>query len=569
MKITLRCLWILAITPLAAAASAQAVEPLAQQARAVLERHCHVCHGREGSSEGGFSYVLDHQRLIDLDKVVPGNLGKSTLFERVLGDEMPPPEDNEGNLLTPLSDADKDVLRKWIEAGAANFNEPAAERVRITPAAMLDLMAADLRQISKPERKFMRYLTLSHLYNAGLAEEELQTYRIALAKLINSLSRQPTVVRPRPIDPAQTILRIDTRHYGWAVADDKWQRIAAANPYGIRYGTPSEQFCVAETGTDMPYLRGDWFVASASRPPLYHDVLDIPQTAGELEAELEVDAAANLRDGLVARAGFGISGVSNSNRIIERHKRPFGAYWKSYDFASSAGRQDIFTNPLGPAAEGEAWGFLHAGGELIFNLPNGLQAYMLVDAAGLRIDEGPTTIVHDDKRPSRVVVNGLSCISCHEGGMNYKADEIRSHVEASPTAFTDQELRTIRDLYPRAEEFNALLDRDAALFTRAVAECGVPLNDRGQIDSADPIMILVRLFEKELTLTLAAAEAGVTEDEFREGLERSVELSRAFGSLKQRGYSVKRDKYLGDFALIVTKLELGELSARRNRRSPK
>ena len=49
------------------------------------------------------------------------------------------------------------------------------------------------------------------------------------------------------------------------------------------------------TGSDLPALRADWFVATATRPPLYHTILDLPDTAEKLEKMLRVDAAGNFR----------------------------------------------------------------------------------------------------------------------------------------------------------------------------------------------------------------------------------------------------------------------------------
>ena len=125
---------------------------------------------------------------------------------------------------------------------------------------------------------------------------------------------------------------------------------------------------------EVPFLHVDWFVATVSLPPLYHDILDLPETDRELEARLEVNVVENIRNAAgrrVWRAGFNDSGVSNNNRVLERHTSRYGAYWKSYDFAGSVGTQNIFTHPLS---------FTHDGGEIIFNLSNGLQAYYLVDA---------------------------------------------------------------------------------------------------------------------------------------------------------------------------------------------
>src|SRR5262249_58591148 len=119
----------------------------------------------------------------------------------------------------------------------------------------------------------------------------------------------------------------------------------------------------------------------------------------------------HIRQERVARAGFNGSGVSRNNRMIERHESAYGAYWKSYDFAGNAGRKNLFAHPLGPNSDDNS--FQHDGGELIFNLPTRLPAYLLIDAKGNRIDKGPAEIVSDPKQGDRRVVNGISCMSGH------------------------------------------------------------------------------------------------------------------------------------------------------------
>src|SRR5207244_4177414 len=155
--------------------------------------------------------------------------------------------------------------------------------------------------------------------------------------------------------------------------------------------SPEAKAITADTGTELAHLRGDWFVATASRPPLYQDLLQLPPTDRALERLLQVDVPTNLKEETAARAGFNDSGVSKNNRLIERHDAAYGAYWRSYDFAENTGRQNLFEHPLGPQT-GET-SFQHAGGEMIFHLPNGLHGYLLADSTGRRIDKGPIEIV--------------------------------------------------------------------------------------------------------------------------------------------------------------------------------
>ncbi len=153
---------------------------LAGKARAVLQNHCAGCHGSDGKAKGGFDYVLDRERLVNRNKVVPGKAAQSQLFVRVRDGEMPPvgrkaPTDEEIAL-----------LKGWIDAGAPG--EKAAPTTLVTYDALQRYLLADLQSVEPRERRFMRYLTLNHLPQAGVSQDELEQDRQALAKLVNSLS---------------------------------------------------------------------------------------------------------------------------------------------------------------------------------------------------------------------------------------------------------------------------------------------------------------------------------------------------------------------------------------------
>ena len=82
------------------------------------------------------------------------------------------------------------------------------------------------------ERRWQRYFTLTHLHNAGLSAEELQSYRHGVSKLLNSLSWEKDIVVPKSVDAARTILRIDVRDYQWT--EKTWECILEKNPYRSR-----------------------------------------------------------------------------------------------------------------------------------------------------------------------------------------------------------------------------------------------------------------------------------------------------------------------------------------------
>jgi WD40 repeat protein len=528
---------------------------LARKARDILKANCHRCHGQEGAVEGGMNYVLDLDRLLARKKIVPGHADASPLFRRVASGKMPPPGEN-----PRPGEADVALLRRWIDAGAPPAPETTARRPFVSEAEVFARILADLDGVDRRGRRFVRYFTLTHLANAGLGEDELQTYRNALAKLLNSLSWQPRIILPQPVDPDRTILRIDLRDFVWDA--NTWNRILADYPYGIFPDTATARACSVATATRMPCVRADWFVATASRPPLYQDLLQLPNNAAELERQLRVDAAADIQQERVARAGFNGSGISRNNRLLERHDAVHGAYWRTYDFDAVPqnlvdrpsllpDRRNLFAYPLGPG--GLENQFQHAGGEIIFNLPNGLQGYMLVNAVNVRIDKGPVAIVSDPKRPDRAVETGVSCMNCHYRGILPKADQVRAHVDKNPQAFSRADAELIRALYVPEEKMKALMDEDAERFRRGLEKTG------NRVTTAEPVMTITLRYEADVDLPAAAAEAGLPPEEFLAKLLHSEAAARNLGALKLPGGTVARQVFIQSFADVVKDFRLGLL----------
>ena len=519
---------------------AYAQQPISQQAFTIFEQHCLDCHGEFGS----YSDVLTikHKDLIEDHSVIPGQPDASELYLRLLGDtdtgsQMPLGQE-------PL-DADAIVtIRRWIEADAPDWEAiPKPKRRFITTEAMLQTIHTHVTSLTAFDRSFARYFTLTHLYNAGASDDNLRAYRNALSKLVNSLSWGAEVIKPTPIDREQTIFYIDLRHYEWDIKSDKWYKIEQAYPYGVQLNSSTYTILCQETDCESPFVCADWFIATASLPPLYHEILGLPKTDKELETQLEVNVAENLKNApgvRVWRAGFNESGVSVNNRIVERHKSRYGAYWKSYDFAGNVGTQNIFTHPLN---------FTHDGGEIIFNLPNGLQAYYLSTATGERLDEAPINIVSDTGSRDPVVRNGLSCMGCHTEGMKTFEDQVRPVIEQNrnPSYDKAQALR----LYAEKSEMDALVREDIARYRRAIAAAG------GVFGGSEPIQQLVKQFEGPLDATHAAAEVGLETAAFLKKIRENSTLQNA-GLLVlgvEKG-TVKRDAWESEFGKVVFDLNL-------------
>ena len=100
---------------------------------------------------------------------------------------------------------------------------------------MLTAIENHLSTLDTFNRPFARYFTMTHLYNAGERPETLRAYRVALSKLVNSLSWGYEVINPKPIDAQATIFYIDLRDYEWDIRGDAWGQIEDVYPYAIEF----------------------------------------------------------------------------------------------------------------------------------------------------------------------------------------------------------------------------------------------------------------------------------------------------------------------------------------------
>ena len=521
-----------------------AQQQIAQDAYAIFEQSCFNCHGPEGSFKE--SLLIEHNTLIQNGTVIPGNPNASELYNRLVTTDaakrMPLGQPQ-------LPSQTINTIRNWILAGAPDWAATSTTGRRfITPNEILNTIETHLMSLPSFDRTYARYFTMTHLYNAGETARILQEYRKGLYKLVNSLSWGSTITNPLPIDTEETIFYIDLRHYEWD-RNSAWTQIEGAYPYHISFDAPAQAALKAQLGrlqtemtSNIPSVHVDWFLAQASLPPLYHELLSLPLTDGELETRLEVDAAQNLLNApgvRVWRAGTNKSGVSNHNRVIERHTSRYGAYWKSYDFAGSVGTQNIFNHPLD---------FTHDGGEVIFNLPNGLQGYYITNASGSRLDAAPIGIVSNPAASDPRVRNGLSCFGCHTEGMKTFEDQVRPVIEsnANPTYDKAQALR----LYVGQSEMDALVSEDMERYEEALEATG------GAVGDIEPIARFHEAFQGEVDAAHAAAAVGLETEAFLEKIRENIGLQNAgLLVLDSPNGSMKRDAWTSNFPAIIYALD--------------
>jgi hypothetical protein len=564
----------------------------------VFEADCAKCHDKGGPNAGGMDYIMDLDELIATKKVVPKDPENSPVYKRMTSVESPMPPLTEERRPTAN---DITSVGKWIDECAGV--QSCADQQFITNSEVLTRVSQDLSsgKVGITKLKFTRYFSFVHLHNAGWCDAEIEPFRQALSKLVNSLSQEVLITAPEAIDEQRLIFRIDISLYKWQEVDpdappqfrlseptfyfrdgdvtsisdeeqreldkrfkDKWDMIADQNPYNIRYLGQLAEKLILDTDTEFPIMQGDSFIDVASRSPLYYDILDIPLRSGKLregdpdcigneclETQLGVEILGDIADEIVndsekvGRAAFRESLVSDFNRVIERHRFQEAnnrVFWISYDFAGQTGLQNVNEHPLD---------FEPDGGEIIFNLPNGLQAYMLTNAVGDRLNEGPLQIVQDESQDDFLVRNGVSCMGCHQAGMITASDDVRFNLDMGQVEgnFNGEEIDAIKALYPERTTFDSYFAQDTKRFQDALVEAGV---DPGT--ELEPIITTFLSFDEDVGLRRAASELGMREDDLASNVGK---LSPDLSDLATEGGNVQRKDFTATYAASACILNLG------------
>lgn len=483
------------------------------------------------------------------------------------------------------------------------------ERPFISEDEINELVLTDLKAGGVQDRQSWRYLTLHNYWNQrDIHADELVIFAQAISKLANSLSDRPKIVQPKSLDERRIVFRIDMRDYN--IDPIIWRNLATHYPFGLDRGTSKEaeieklvnsgkpsREIEKSAGKEWPILRADWWTFMMAQPPFYYQVLRFPGSGtAELARNLEKDklgrdlelertllnrstveagpdgksrsiapfAASDLAlQRKVLRKAFERSQVSQGNRVIERIPLDDkgGYYWKSFDFNSDRKQvnavlnpADVFRAPLGPQHYGLTTDprlrFRADGGEIIFSLPNGLQAYMLTDGQGKRLDKAPFDVVQDKRHPRRTILAGVSCMSCHADGLNSLGIKDEVGPLADDVAPLTRDRETIKMLYgaEAQQRLQELTQQDMKRFRMALDECGVT-------SAKEPVgELYFHFISKPVEIANLGAELGTDMPEVGEKLKRSASLEVRSNASRP---AIERLVFLNLFPAMAKELGLG------------
>ncbi len=268
--------------------------------RPLLSDHCFACHGADSKSRKAKLRLDDRQSALEKQAFVPGKPNESELIKRIFStdpeEQMPPP-----SAKRPLSEAQKQRLRNWVEGGA-----PYAAHWAFTPPKRAPLpQVADTRW----PRNAVDFFVLKTLEAKKLSPSSQASTAILLRRVSLDLTGLPPdsshierwMRSGNPLDSAVDEL-LSSPHFGERMASD-WMDVAR---YADTHGFNND------SARSMWRWR-DWVIEAFNRNLPYNQFITM-QMAGDL-------MPARTLDHLIA-TGFNRNHViSSEGGIIDEEYR--------------------------------------------------------------------------------------------------------------------------------------------------------------------------------------------------------------------------------------------------------
>lgn len=458
-----------------------------------------------------------------------------------------------------------------------------------TPNDCILFALHDLQSLDPSLHHHCRYLSLAHM-----PAKQRPAYIQTLDFVLNSLSRRQSMIYCTPVFGSNhTVVRVMLNEYrqtgdGWESLASRGsgpQRVAAKtdapDPYytvnlgeitqqvqrkdkngtllywdgdkskpvydevkGLAAGTwfdiTAYRTIQTSTKSNHPILRADWFIANASLNPAYSEMLGVKTLA-------EFNKLVRYRtedDDLSGRAVVADSQlVSLHQRGIEFTPKVNGTYWQTYDYFKSSGINNLLKNPLKKTRDA---------GEVFAELPNGLQAFTLVNEQDKIIDVADGNLVADQITPwkNKLVWNGLySCTTCHRNGAQDITDEVRP-LTAPPRALVSRNQKDFLEFVDKySKDLNSELQNTRLRYAAAVQLATRGLKPEQNTDAYGAAFI--NYMQKPLNMEQAARETGCTTVQLTDTLQRILQPDPAVATLLA-GRPLRRDLWEAAYSQIAT-----------------
>ncbi|MBU6173662.1 MAG: hypothetical protein KGQ60_07645, partial [Planctomycetes bacterium] len=303
-----RLLFVAILASLASSVEAQNNPGRDAQAMDILKKSCADCHSSPPKGND-FDFILDPVKLIEKGLIDPSQPSESEILRRISEkseDQMPPK--NAPEKINRPTDEEKKILEDWIRSLAPikfkaiqpnKFKAIQPKSVKKKELEEKELIEKAIRFLdTQPveKRRSIRFFSFRNLYqlrnspkalNPNFAKNsELADDHIALVKALNSLSWNSDFAEMDKVPDSDDLLvwvdlttlktMVGGKIASWT-EEREWKEILKEYRYGYEVNIKQFEDLQNETGTPMPIIRADWFITNALSPPLYHQLLQIPE----------------------------------------------------------------------------------------------------------------------------------------------------------------------------------------------------------------------------------------------------------------------------------------------------
>lgn len=300
------------------------------------------------------------------------------------------------------------------------------------------------------------------------------------------------------------------------------------------------QTLMSNTHSDFPIYRGDWFMSNVIVPPAYYDFLKLGDKAEDFDKLIFADEKLAEKARSQDKAVVVTSMVARNNRTLNRSPTFTGGYiWRSHDSLKSVDDRNYVQFLLREQFDAT---------EEIGTLPNGLQAYLLTDGKGKRVDFANPEIALDNGSVDRLVRPGRSCMICHADGIRPINDEVRALTNKLKNP---RELKLLvtrkEDFYKIEDLFGSDLDRqivaDQNLYRDAVSRS---TGLQSEVVSRVMSEIYNNYIENLLTHEEVSRDIGVEFNQL-DGYIKASKDNLVLGLLRSPIRPIKRDQWEHSF----------------------
>lgn len=541
--------------------------------KAIFQANCTACHG--GPKPQLFD-LLNVKELVEKN-VVQGKDG-SKLYQAITRIErwMPLGKD-------PLELADKQSILSWLTDGYPSF-----DGTIIDPPPATDAILGD-NEISRCIRNYLfsKNQVLARDYFPVQLANYYGTSKLNLDRLAEAVTKLFNIVSVAEVDEdskgqfvacgkdPKAILMLNLRSLNQSRerADDIIR--VGEYPYFIdRTGIEGFEEAVANqidiirilrTKT-VPYIRADWLVDTASRDPVYSNLLFkdvVVNNIDDFERKfLGVDTFKQLFLTEEAKVAiFRRSGVTLFNRELHEYNLDLrmyqgatyrSTYWKTFDVVNDKDQRNLFAFPFGPFYDFyqlasvkflQNRAFINDATEILFMTPGGLASALFAGPGqnNKRIFEAQTEVathaansIHPVLGSGRLgftgksgaILNGVSCLACHSG-MNAFVDEGKNHINLS-TDFSNEQVN-----FQNRISYHDQLDIDthvkATNAAYAVAQKAIGAKQVSYVDTQEPVFATAKSYNEDVGVCQFGLEHNFTCDGIKYALGHAPDLARKLG----------------------------------------